>query len=198
MKICWGYRLPLFAVLLLCSAGVASAGPFDDASYYANLGFGSIQGRQITIDDVTGRLGARFGSYIGVEGEASVGVNKDHFAYSPPCSSVVCPMFVALMEAKLSNAEAGYVVGYLPIAPNTDLFARVGYGAAQYASEAPLGHAFSEQGVNFGAGAQYFIDGANGLRFDYTRTAVDNNNVVGREALGSGANVWSIAYTRKF
>ena len=198
MKIGYGCRFALFAALLFGSAGAMQAGPFDDASGYASVGFGSIQGRQITVEDVTGRIGARFGSYLGVEGEVSVGVNQDHFIYAPPCNGMVCPAFEALMKARLGNAEAGYVVGFLPVAANADLFVRAGYGAARYEAQAPFGPGFSQQGVNLGAGAQYFIDGGNGLRFDYTRTGFGNDSPVGREAVGSGANVWSLAYTRQF
>lgn len=198
MNIIEDCKFVLVIAVLLGSAGTSSADVFDDLSENASVGYGSMSGRQITIDDVTARLGMRYGTYIGIEGEASIGVDKAHYIYAPPCNGSVCPQFVALFQAKLSNQEAGYVVGYLPVFPGADLFARLGYGATNIASQAPIGRGGMLQGVNIGVGAQYFIDGVNGLRFDYVHTEFENNDTFGREALGSGSNVWSIAYTRRF
>lgn len=176
-------------------ASVASAAGFGDATGYGNVGFGVVEGRQITIETVTARLGARFGSYVGVEGEVSVGINKDRFIYSPPCAVPVCPLFAILSPAGISNAEAVYAVGYFPVWKNADLFARVGYGVTNISS---VVQGSAVQSVNIGAGAQYFVDDSNGLRIEFTRATFNNNSVVGKEALGSGASVWSLAYTRRF
>lgn len=193
------FATALCAALML-GAGSASAGPLGDAELYANLGYGSLTASRITTGEITGRLGARFDTYFGVEGEMNVGLGDHHYIYPPPCSGPVCPLylFVALLNAKLEHSEAAYAVGYLPVLPNADLFARVGYGVSHWGTSGIIGKDFDPQGVNLGAGAQFFIDDNNGLRFDYTHSEFNHTNAFGSDALGSGANVWSIAYTRKF
>jgi hypothetical protein len=188
----------LAATLMLLGASTASADPFDDVTGYGTLGFGDAQTREVSLDEVTGRLGARFGSYFGVEGEANIGLNRENFVYGPSCArGVICPLFIGLGKIRLGDAEAAYAVGFLPIAPNADLFARVGYGISHFDMQ-PSFLGPNRQGVNFGAGAQYFFDDVNGVRFDYTRTEFNTSGFFGRNVLGSGANVFSIAYTRKF
>lgn len=198
MKIDSVWRPALAATVLLFAASAAAAEPFDDVTGYGTLGFGDTQAREVSLDDVTGRLGARFGSYFGVEGEGSIGLNRENFLYGPSCARfAICPLFIGLGKIRLSDAEAAYAVGFLPIAPNADLFARVGYGTSHFDMQ-PSFLGSSRQGVNFGAGAQYFFDGINGVRFDYTRTEFNTSGIFGRNALGSGANVFSLAYTLKF
>jgi hypothetical protein len=190
------YATALCAALVL-GAGAASA---EDANLYANLGYGSLHGGQITTGEITGRIGARFGDYFGVEGELSTGLGSHEYTYGPHCSGPICPFafFIALLKARMEHAESAYAVGFLPILPNADLFARVGYGTSHYKTAGIIGQDFDPQGMSIGAGAQYFIDGANGLRFDYTHDDLHSNNAFGREALGNSADVWSVAYTREF
>lgn len=181
---------------LLFGASAAPAGPLGDTGIYVNLGYGSLKGGQITTGEITGRVGARFGTYFGVEGEVNVGLGEHTYIW-PLCNNPTCPIFTALLKAKLDNAEAAYAVGFLPVLPNADLFVRVGYGTSHFSTKGIVGQSFSPQGVNIGAGAQYFIDDANGLRFDYTHSSFNDTNSFGEAAVGDSANVWSIAYTRK-
>lgn len=182
----------------LCAVLCARTAYAEDANLYANLGYGSLHGGQITTGEITGRIGARFGDYLGVEGEVSTGLGDHKYIYEPPCHAPVCTIAIFLLKAKLDNAEAAYAVGFLPILPNADLFARIGYGTSHYGTDGVIGRGFDPQGMSMGAGAQYFIDGANGLRFDYTHDDLHSNNAFGRKALGSSADTWSIAYTREF
>ena len=176
------------------SAGGATTG-------YATVGYAYQQGGQVDLEAIAGRLGARFGSYFGVEGELGTGIDRHRFIYSPPCSGSICPLGpVVLMHARLSNTEAVYAVGFLPIMQGADLFVRAGYGFSDFsAPSSPYSrNGFSKQSFNFGAGGQYFIDGANGIRLDYTREEVTQQNSFGLEATGKAIDVWSVAYVRSF
>lgn len=193
------YATALCAALCV-AASVALADPFDNAGFYANVGAGRFHGERISSDEITGRLGARFGDYFGVEGELSVGLGEHRFVYSPPCTHPICPLYIfaALLQTKLEHAEAAYAVGYLPVLPNADLFARVGYGTSHYAIKGAIGRDFDPQGLQLGAGAQYFLDEANGLRFDYTHSDLESDNFFGKVALGKNLDSWTISYTRSF
>jgi hypothetical protein len=173
----------------------AVAQPFD-ASFYATLGYSSVQAANLTNGAVTGRAGVRFGRYLGVEGELNIGVDDDRFVFSAPCT-VLCPMPSILITSKLRDAEAIYAVAFLPLSPDADLFIRAGYGAAHYTNH-PVAD-FTQTSFNYGAGGHYFFDRMNGLRLDYTR--FDNghqHNLIAGQAIGSGTNVWSAAYILRF
>ncbi|MEI9890168.1 MAG: outer membrane beta-barrel protein [Caulobacteraceae bacterium] len=72
---------------------------------------------------------------------------------------------------------AGYGVAYLPLmGDKLDLLARVGYGSTPLQITSDVGSASDNANVtktlasvNYGAGAQYMLNGKDGLRFDYTR-----------------------------
>jgi outer membrane immunogenic protein len=91
----------------------------------------------------------------------------------------------------VDDQYAGYAVGFLPVMPNADLLARVGYGATDVDLSQP-GRSFHDYVTswNAGVGGQYFLDGKDGLRADYTRETADHADL--------DANVWSLAYVRKF
>lgn len=182
-------------VFALCAGQPAAARDFDA---YASLGYSDLQGDNLTNGAVTSRAGVRFWQYLGIEGEASFGINNDTFVYSPPCHGSVCPAGpVMLVTSRLRDAEAIYAVAFLPISDDADLFVRGGYGAVHYTTRGVPD--FTQTSFNFGAGGDYFLDGHNGVRLDYTRFDDDNaHNAVAREALGSGTNVWSAAYIFRF
>lgn len=148
-------------------------------SFYGTLGYSNFDDRSDT-SAITGRLGARAGKYFGVEGEGSVGVatGQTH-AYG------------GTDHVRLNGEYAGYAVGYLPLRPNADLFARVGYGATDATVTSPTDSFGNHRsGVTYGAGAQYFFSGPNGVRADYTRMEYGPTR--------GDSNVWSLAYVRKF
>lgn len=172
---------------------------FDSVAWYVTAGYTREDSRQLDLNAIGGRIGARFGSYVGIEGEANFGLGHDRFVYAAPCSGPVCPLGpIFLDQAKLDNSEAIYAVGYLPITDDFDVFARVGYGNSNYSSGPVLSRGFNEQSFNFGGGAQYFVDGMNGIRVDYTREAVTNDDSVGREATGQAIGNWSLAFVHRF
>jgi hypothetical protein len=168
-----------FAALLpaMASAQTATSG----TTFYGTLGYADTNLDHANLGAIQGRLGARFGQYFGVEGEVSGGVKDDHVNVAGTD-----------VKVKLDHQEALYGVGFLPVSPNLDLLARVGYGHTAGSASAP-GASTTVKGDswNYGVGGQYTFDGANGVRVDYTREAFQRSD-------GTDANVWSVAYVRKF
>ena len=147
---------------------------------YANVNLGIADGGSADLGVISGRLGYRFNNWIGVEGEGATGIKSD----TDNIGGVD-------VKTELKHEFAGYVVGFAPIGPNTDLLARVGYGTTKIkASALGVSDSNSEESWNFGVGAQHHFDGVNGIRVDYTRQEFNHD--------AGHANVWSAGYTRKF
>ncbi|HKT55031.1 MAG TPA: porin family protein [Caulobacteraceae bacterium] len=168
-----------------CVAALAAAAPaFAQDPWavngYGTLGYTDYNAHSANVGAITGRLGARFGQYFGVEGELSGGVSNDHINYYGTRTNV-----------HVNDQFAGYGVAFLPVLPNADLFARVGYGQTQlHLSNANGSGTGNENSWNIGAGGQYFFDGKDGVRLDYTRFNAEHSDF--------NSNVWSVAYVRKF
>jgi outer membrane immunogenic protein len=170
------------AGVLLCAAPAFAQSTNFNPTYYGTLGynnFNSDNGSDLSA--VTGRLGARLTPYLGAEGEVSVGVGGDHTDIANGSQSV-----------HLNDQYAGYAVGYVPLKTNLDLFARVGFGHTDlHTSSQGVAADVGADSWNFGAGGQYFFDHANGVRAEYTREDYQCSHC-------DGADVWSVAYVRKF
>jgi len=149
---------------------------------YGNLGYSDAHSSGVDLGAIQGRLGYRANNWLGVEGELAGGVKSDKVTVAPGVDAKV----------KLKHEEAIYGVGFLPVAPNWDLLARVGYGHTK-ASASASGVSVSDSGDswNLGAGAQYHFDGVNGIRADYTRQEFQGHSA-------GHADVWSLAYSRRF
>ena len=149
-------------------------------SYYGTLGYSQLHGSQGDLGAVTGRFGARLTPYLGAEAEASFGVKDDDFT-------------VGAANGKLKHEydAAIYGVATLPVSPNFDVFARVGYGTTEVKAKI-AGASASEDGesVNYGAGANYYFDAQNGVRADWTRRDFRSD--------GGEADVYSVNYVRRF
>ncbi len=118
---------------------------------YGNLGYAHYDADGLDLGAVQGRLGARFGQYFGVEGEAAVGVDDD-------------------AGVDLNHSLGIYAVGYLPVGQNFDLLARVGGGMTEV--DTPVGD-FDDESLNYGVGAQWHINEGNAIRGDWTRMDSD-------------------------
>lgn len=170
-------NLLLAAAAVTAIAAPAAAQTIPNA--YGSIGYSSVQGDDADLGAVTARLGTRFNQYIGVEGEASLGVDDDSIA-GVPNSSV-----------ELEHDLAAYVTGTVPVAQNLELFGRVGYGTTKIKAEVGgVSASDSEESVNYGVGANYLLDGQNGVRADWTRRDFRNG--------GGDADVWSLSFVRKF
>jgi hypothetical protein len=162
---------------------------------YGELGYtgGDIHGASQNV--ITGRLGWRFNRFLGAEGELGVGLSTGDrtFGAGTPAQTNV--------GIKQKTQEAAYAVGYLPLSPRADVFARAGYGWAQY-SVNPAGAAdynAHTDGFRYGLGGQYFLDGQNGLRVDWTHYDVQSlHDPVGYFGGDKGSNLWAVAFTHRF
>jgi opacity protein-like surface antigen len=148
---------------------------------YGNLGYTFIDGGNgANLGAATGRLGYRFNRFLGVEGEAAIGVDSDNTYIGS-----------TRLNTKLKHSFAGYGVGYLPLTRQIELFARAGYGTNRIRVSSPLASAStSRESWNYGGGAQFNFDDQNGVRAEFTRHDLDN---------GPGhINAYGLSYVRKF
>jgi len=172
------------AAAALIAGAPAWAQTYGQTSVYGNIGYSAFEGadeEDTTLDAVTGRIGARFGPYFGAEGQASVGLGSEE---------------IDGIDIKLDNEISAYAVGFLPVSPNADLIARIGYGRAEITADSSFGDVTADgSGLALGVGGQYFFDGLNGVRVDYTRQEFENEDA----GLDDGEiNELTVAYTRKF
>jgi len=168
------------AAAAAAAPGLASAEGLAPTTAYGSLGYSQARQEGVDLGAIQGRLGGRYGQHVGFEGELGFGVDDDKTWVAG-----------APVNIKLKSQIAAYGVGYLPVSPKLDLFARVGYGTSNIkASAAGASASDNADSWNYGAGAQYFLDGANGVRADYTRHDFTND--------GGEADVWSLGYVRKF
>ncbi|HZZ35926.1 MAG TPA: porin family protein, partial [Caulobacteraceae bacterium] len=148
------------AGILAAAATPALAADERPVSIYGNVGATVVStdvdsDSNLTLGAINGRVGARFAKYVGVEGELAFGVTHDTFDD---------------VEFKIDNEYAVYAVGFIPLSPKTDLFARVGYGHVKISGEfGGVSASAGSDSVNYGGGAQFFFDENNGVRLEYTR-----------------------------
>jgi hypothetical protein len=166
---------------LACAAVPALANAQDTSTpaVYGTLGYSQASEEGVDLGAIQGRLGARW-NHFGVEGELAGGVKSDDVNVGGTNVNV-----------KLRHEEAIYGVGFLPVSPNLDLFARVGYGNSDIKASAGGSSATaSGNSWNYGVGGQYFFTDKDGVRVDYTRHDFTGN--------GGNADVWGVSYVRKF
>ena len=139
------------------------------------------------LEAVQARLSARFHPNFGIEGEGALGIEPNTLAFPsvPPLT----------IKNQLRRELGVYAVGYLPVTPNAEVFARVGYGNTWFKRTVHLPpnlavNKFDADSINFGVGGQYDLDGKNGGRVDYTRQ--DFSKGVRTE------DSWAVSYTRRF
>lgn len=143
---------------------------------YVNLGAAYTDGQDVNLGSLQAKLGYRFHPNFGVEAEGAFGVDDDK---------------TAGVNVKLKHQFAAYAIGFLPVAPNADLFARVGYGTTRLrASAAGVSVSDSNESVNLGVGGQYSFDGLNGIRVEYLYSDYDNG--------GGHASTFGVSYVRRF
>ena len=165
----------------LCALSGAALAQTAPTGVYGGLGYADVHSDNVDLGAIQGRLGYRIMPYAGIEGEAAFGVKKDDVTVAGVTG-----------RAKLEHEAAIYGVGFLPLSDKADLLARVGYGNTKVKVSA-LGSSASADGDswNFGVGGQYHFDGKNGVRADYTRQEFRGDN-------SGHADVWSLAYSRRF
>ncbi len=148
---------------------------------YGTVGYaGTSQNTGFDFSAVQARLGARLGPYFGVEGELSLGFDRD--------KSTAAGLAV---DAKLRNQTAAYAVGYYPLTDRVDLLARIGYGQNQiHYGAGPATTLLDKTSVNYGVGGQYRFTLKDGMRVDYTRRDYRESRVKD--------DVLAVSYVRAF
>ena len=170
----------LSALALAAAPAFAQDRPASGLSVYGDLGYSHLDPNGTELNTLGGKLGARWGSYLGIEGEGLFGVGHDTNTAGGFAD-----------QAKLAHAFAGYAVGFYPVTPRFDVLARIGYGNTHFTDTvAGVSTSISRDSVNYGGGAQYFLTAHDGIRAEYTRSDYRDN--------GGHANVWGVSYVRKF
>jgi hypothetical protein len=192
--------IAIASIVTVAGAAMPSAAqvldPTDKSGAYGNLGYTHSSSGDGHTNSITGRAGWRFNRFLGVEGEGSVGVSGDGGSFIPPGGTTATQY-----DTKQQYQLAGYGVGYLPLSPKFDLFARVGYGTNRYKVDVAGGpdSRFNQESWNWGGGAQYLFDGANGVRAEYTRSSMQDDGAPPNAPwAGKDQDNWSISYVRQF
>jgi hypothetical protein len=154
-------------------------------TYNAGVGYTGIDTSGADIGAITLRAGADFGKYFGVEGEGSFGVNDQDGQVGQVATKL-----------HLNDEYAAYGVVRYPLIPNANVFFRGGFGHSDVRASASSGGVSAAETVgldswNYGAGAEYFFDGKNGVRAEYTRFAFQDRGV-------QDADTWTVSYVHKF
>jgi opacity protein-like surface antigen len=182
------------AAAALCAMPALAQAQEAPTGVYGALGYADTHSKSSDLGVIQGKLGYRIMPYAGVEGDAGFGVNSDG-------RNVDTALGPVRANAKIKSQFAAYGVGFLPLSPNTDLLARVGYGTSRIRVGVPsqtvggvnipgVSDSSWQDSWNFGVGAQHHFDGQNGIRADYTYQDFNHG--------GGHANVWTVGYVRRF
>ena len=136
----------------------AQAGVYVSGGYTHFDGDGGAE-----LGGITGRVGVNLTPNFAIEGEGTFGVSDDS-------------------GTELDSELGAFVVGKLPINPSFDVFGRVGVARIE---TSPGG---DEDGLAYGAGAQWNLTSQDGIRGDWTRHDYDAGDV----------DAFSLSYVRSF
>ena len=171
----------LATAALTLIAAPAMAQSLSSPQVTGSVGYTVLDGDDANLGAITGRLNARVSPYFGVEGEASFGVKDDEVTFGT-------------VTGDLSHEYdvGAYGVATLPINENFELFGRLGYGTTSIKADV-AGFSATEDGesVNYGVGANYFFDGRNGVRADWTRRDFTDDT-------GGELDTYGLSYVRRF
>ncbi len=140
-----------------------------EASVYGTIGYANVSVDPVNLGVIQGRLGVNLTPHFGVEAEAAFGVADDE---------------ILGISVELTHTYGAFAVARLPVSENMDIFVRGGFASAEVDVG---GTSASEDGAAYGVGVEGFFTPNDGVRLDYTRYD-----------FGGDADVWSIAYVRKF
>lgn len=141
-----------------------------ETQVYGTIGYASVDVDPVNLGGIQGRLGVQINPYLAFEGEAAFGIADDE---------------IAGVTVELSNELAAFAVVKAPVSESVNLFARLGYSTTDIDV---AGTSVSGDGFAYGVGGEAFFTANDGVRVDWTRHDAD----------GGEADVWAIAYVRKF
>jgi len=155
-------KLALAAASMLIAPAFMTAA--QQSNVYVSGGYTHFDGDGgAELGAITGRVGVDLTPNFAIEGEGSFGVKDDS-------------------GTELDSELGVFVVGKLPLSPSFELLGRVG---AARIETSPGG---SEDGVAYGAGAQWNLTSIDGIRGDWTRHDYDAGDV----------DAFSLSYVRRF
>lgn len=168
--------------LLATAAGLgvaAIAAPAASAQIYGGAGYtvfqADVNGEDVNVGALMGRVGFKTSPFLGVEGEFSIGVQDDDI-----------DVLGQTVSAGLDSEYGVFAVGWLPIPLVGDLFGRVGYANLSVEADAPGLGSVSEDGsgLAYGAGVQLSAIPFAKVRVEYTRYEPDDGEI---DSLGVSA-----------
>jgi len=167
------------AALTLIAAPAMAQDPASPVT--GSLGYTHLDADDGELGAITGRLGYDFTRNFGIEGEASIGVKDEDVT-------------IAGVDGSLEHEydAAVYGVAKVPVSENLELFGRVGYGTTSIKADV-AGFSATEDGesLNYGAGANWFFDGQNGVRADWTRRDFTDD-------AGGEIDTYGLSFVRRF
>lgn len=146
--------------------------PAASAQVYGGVGYSAFQadvnGEDVTVGAIMGRVGYKTNPFLGVEGEFSIGVQDDDF-----------DVLGTTVSAGLDNEYGVFATGWLPVPLVGDLFGRVGYAHLSVEADAGGLGSFSQDGggLAYGAGFQLSSIPFTKLRVEYTKYQPDDGDV---------------------
>ena len=156
-------KLALAAASMLVAPAFMSA-QAQTSGVYVSGGYTHFDGDGgAELGGITGRVGVNFGQNFAVEGEGTLGVKDDG-------------------GTELDSELGVFAVGKLPINPSFELLGRVGVSRIE---TSPYG---DQDGLAYGAGAQWNLTPVDGIRGDWTRHDYDEGDV----------DAYALSYVRSF
>ena len=152
-----------------------------DSDLYLNAGLAAFDGDGATLNAISVRTGIAFHELLSAELEGAFGLGAEEIDD------------VSGAELKLENQFGGYLVGRYPVLPRFDAIGRIGYTTGEF--QASLGGVSGDvetDGFAFGLGGEFMLTDQIGIRGDYTRIEVSDDDLDG------GVNVFALAGVYKF
>ena len=178
------------AVAAVCAASAASAQtttPGSTWTGYGNLGYTYMN---VNLPSIAGLPADSTNiSAIRVLG----GVREKYFGFELQGNFGVSTGSIDTVSLKLNSEASLYAVGFWPVTPKADLFARVGYGHVNFnvSGSGGGGGSSSDGGVPVGVGGQYMVSPHDGVRLDYTHFFDTQESSVSFDEV-------SVSYVRRF
>lgn len=169
----------LTALALTCAGFATQAAAESDL--YLNAGLSAFDGDGATLNALSARGGIAFHDLLSAELEASFGLGAEEVDG------------LSGTELELENQFGGYLVGRYPVLPRFDAIGRIGYTTGEFqASSGGVAGDVETDGFAFGLGGEFMLTDQLGVRADYTRIEVEDDNLDG------GINVFALAAVYRF
>ena len=158
------------AALATISAPAFAQGLYADAGYtFINIDVDEpgVSG-DVDLGARAGHVGYNFSEWFALEGEALIGVQDEDASFGGINASV-----------GLNYLVGAYAKGQVPLGERVNLYARAGLVQAEIEAEVSGGgfsgsDSATESGVGYGAGGEFMLTPALGIRGDYTRYDIDD------------------------